>query len=152
MKEDAIDDLSEIFIRLHEEGDMDDFFAFARKEAKNEENTDELLGFLDELEDLFKKTEKELLPWDKIHDIIAEVTNCPNILFQGDSCIIIENEPWNNDDMLHYLQNDKAKINIELMNKALEHLHCKLEFIEAVNIDEEFHGFKNFLRFRVVKI
>lgn len=152
MDMDISDELSKIFIKLYEGGHIDDFFAFARKEAENEENSEELLEFLDEMEKLFKETEVEMIPYTKIHDIIAEVTDCPNILFEGDNSIIIENEEWNDDDLLHYLQNDKAKINIELMNKALEHLNCKLEFIEAVNIDEEFHGFKNFLRFRVVKI
>lgn len=152
MDMDIADTLSEIFIKLHEDGDMDNFFAFARKEAENEENSEELLEFLDEMEKLFKETEVEMIPYEKIHDIIVEVTGCPNILFEGDNSIIIENEEWNEDDLLHYLQKDKAKLNLELMNKALEHLNCKLEFIEAVNIDKEFHGFKNFLRFRVVKI
>ena len=136
---------------IHESGDMPSFLEFAREEAKKDGmDTADLMKFFDFLEEL---EESDGVNWFKLIDTVQKVTGCQVRGFKGDSCIIIKNEELDDDDLKEYLLNDtQVGINLEHINNALKMDSVKLEFIEAMNIPFDFSGFRNFCRFKVVKL
>lgn len=144
------EELKKIFIAsaltsIHENGKMDDFLKFARKNAKeNGMESEELTEFFDFLETLEKKKEyDDTIDWKQLIDIVTETTGCKLKCFVGDSSMIIENEKMYDVD---------SKINLEKINKALEPINVKLEFIESMNWLFDVDGFQNFCRFKVITI
>ena len=155
IEEELLDELKTIFIAtaltsIKEKGDMKDFIDYGRKKAKEDGmNSDELMEFFDFLENL----EDDGINWEKTLDIIGKVTGCKCGGFKGDSCVIIENQEMDMDDINDYCDGEtQGKINLEHINKALRIIDVRLEFIEAMNIPFDADGFQNFCRFKVIKI
>lgn len=147
-------DLSDILIsniigNLVKEDKLDDFIGFAREKAKEDGmDTEELMSFFDELEEKFCDN----IDWDKLFDIVSETTNNRKVMgFRQDKSIIIENRTLSNDEVVKYMETD-APINLDKLNKALEPIHIKLEFIEAIDNPFDLDGFQNFVRFKVVEL
>lgn len=147
-------DLSDILIsniigNLVKEDKLDDFIGFAREKAKEDGmDTEELMSFLDELEEKFCDN----IDWDKLFDIVSETTNNRKVRgFRQDKSIIIENRTLSNDEVVKYMETD-APINLDKLNKALEPIHIRLEFIEAIDNPFNLDGFQNFVRFKVVEL
>ena len=148
-------DLSNIFIsniigNLIKEDKLDDFIGFAREKAKEDGmDTEELMGFFDELEEQFCDN----IDWDKLFDIVGETTNNRKVMgFRQDKCIIVENRTLSHDEVEEYVETETAPINLDKLNKALEPINIKLEFIEAIDNPFNVGGFTNFCRFRVVEL
>ena len=148
-------DLSDILIsniigNLVKEDKLDDFIGFAREKAKEEGmDTEELMSFFDELEEKFCDN----IDWDKLFDIVSETTNNRKVMgFRQDKCIIVENRTLSNDEVEKYMETETAPINLDKLNKALEPINIKLEFIEAIDNPFDLDGFQNFIRFKVVEL
>ena len=152
--EEMMKDLSNILIsniisNLVKEDKLDDFIGFAREKAKEDGmDTEELMSFFDELEEKFCDN----IDWDKLFSIVSETTNNRKVMgFRQDKSIIIENRTLSNDEVVKYMETD-APINLDKLNKALEPIHIKLEFIEAIDNPFDLDGFQNFVRFKVVEL
>ena len=148
-------DLSDILIsniigNLVKEDKLDDFIGFAREKAKEDGmDTEELMSFFDELEEKFCDN----IDWDKLFSIVGETTNNRKVMgFRQDKCIIVENRTLSNDEVEKYMETETAPINLGKLNKALEPIHIKLEFIEAIDNPFDLDGFQNFVRFKVVEL
>lgn len=141
--------ISSIIQNLVENGNLDDFLKFGREKAKEDGmDTEELMSFFDELEEKFCDN----IDWDKLFDIVSETTNNRKVRgFRQDKSIIIENRTLSNDEVVKYMETD-APINLDKLNKALEPIHIKLEFIEAIDNPFDLDGFQNFVRFKVVEL
>lgn len=148
-------DLSDILIsniigNLVKEDKLDDFIGFAREKAKEDGmDTEELMSFFDELEEKFCDN----IDWDKLFSIVGETTNNRKVMgFRQDKCIIVENKTLSNDEVEDYMETETAPINLGKLNKALEPINVKLEFIEAIDNPFDLDGFQNFVRFKVVEL
>lgn len=153
--EEIMKDLSDILIsniigNLVKEDKLDDFIGFAREKAKEDGmDTEELMSFFDELEEKFCDN----INWDKLFDIVSETTNNRKVMgFRQDKCIIVENKTLSNDEVEDYMETATAPINLDKLNKALEPINIKLEFIEAIDNPFDLDGFQNFIRFKVVEL
>lgn len=135
---------------LIEEDRLEDFLKFGRAKAKEDGmDTEELMSFFDELE----KKYCDNIQWNRLFDIVNETTNNRKVMgFQQDKCIIIENKTLTNDEVEDYMETETAPINLSNLNKALEPINVKLEFIEAIDNPFDVGGFTNFCRFRVVEL
>ena len=134
---------------LVKEGELEDFIKFGREEAKKDGmDTEELLKFFDELEEQYCDN----IDWVKLFEIVNETTNREVMGFRQDKCIIINNRTLSNDEVKEYMKTATAPIHLDNLNKALEPVNIKLEFIEAVSNPFEFDGFQNFVRFKVIEI
>ena len=142
--------ISNIISNLVKEDKLDDFIGFAREKAKEDGmDTEELMGFFDELEKQFCDN----IDWDKLFNIVSETTNNRKVMgFRQDKCIIVENRTLTNDEVENYMETETAPINLSNLNKALEPINIKLEFIEAIDNPFNVGGFTNFCRFRVVEL
>ena len=72
--------------------------------------------------------------------------------FREDKCIIVENRTLSNVEVEEYMETETAPINLSKLNKALESINIKLEFIEAIDNPFDLDGFRNFVRFKVVEL
>ena len=142
--------LSAMVETLVEEDKLEDFIKFGRAKAKEDGmDTEELMGFFDELEKEFCDN----IQWNRLFEIVNETTNNRKVMgFQQDKCIIIENKTLTNDEVEEYMETETAPINLSNLNKALEPIDAKLEFIEAIDNPFDVGGFTNFCRFRVVEL
>ena len=142
--------ISNIISNLVKEDKLDDFIGFAREKAKEDGmDTEELMSFFDELEEKFCND----IDWDKLFDIVSETTNNRKVMgFRPDKCIIVENRTLSNDEVEEYMETETAPINLDTLNKALEPINVKLEFIEAIDNPFDLDGFRNFVRFKVVEL
>ena len=141
--------------KLINEGNLDKFLEFARGIAIQEEmDTESLMSFFDELEKKYLSESDKNKEWHKILEIISETTGCKVNGFTDDDCIIIENEKLSMSEFNKYVDDDysKAKINLERINKALLPINYKLEFMEALGLPFDADGFRNIVRFKVIKI
>jgi len=131
---------------LVEEDKLEDFIKFGRAKAKEDGmDTEELMGFFDELEKEFCDN----IQWNRLFEIVNETTNNRKVMgFQQDKCIIIENKTLTNDEVEEYMETETAPINLSNLNKALEPIDAKLEFIEAIDNPFDVGGFTNFCRFK----
>ena len=135
---------------LIENDRLDDFLKFGREKAKEDGmDTENLMAFFDELEKEFCDD----IDWDKLFDIVSETTNNRKVMgFRQDKCIIVENRTLSNDEVEEYMETETAPINLDKLNKALEPINVKLEFIEAIDNPFDLDGFRNFVRFKVVEL
>lgn len=134
---------------LAKEGEIEDFIKFGREEAKKDGmDTEELLKFFDELEEKYC----DGIDWDKLFEIVNETTNREVMGFRQDKCIIINNKTLSDDEVENYMETETAPIHLDNLNKALESINIKLEFIEAISNPFGLDGFQNFVRFRVVEL
>lgn len=135
---------------LIENDKLDEFLKFAREKAKEDDmDTENLMKFFDELEEKFCDD----IDWDKLFDIVSETTNNRKVMgFRQDKCIIVENRTLSNDEVEEYMETETAPINLDKLNKALEPINVKLEFIEAIDNPFDLDGFQNFVRFKVVEL
>ena len=142
--------ISNIISNLVKEDKLDDFIGFAREKAKEDGmDTEELMGFFDELEKQFCNS----IDWDKLFSIVGETTNNRKVMgFRQDKCIIVENRTLSHDEVEKYIETETAPINLDKLNKALEPINIKLEFIEAIDNPFPLDGFQNFVRFKVVEL
>ena len=142
--------ISAIVDTLIEEDKLEDFIKFGREEAKKDGmDTEELMSFFNELENKYCDN----IQWDKLFDIVSETTNNRKVMgFRQDKCIIVENRTLTNDEVENYMETETAPINLSNLNKALEPINIKLEFIEAIDNPFNVGGFTNFCRFRVVEV
>lgn len=142
--------ISNIIGNLVKEDKLDDFIGFAREKAKEDGmDTEELMSFFDELEEKFCDN----IDWDKLFDIVSETTNNRKVMgFRQDKCIIVENRTLSHDEVEEYMETETAPINLDKLNKALEPINIKLEFIEAIDNPFDLDGFQNFVRFKVVEL
>lgn len=148
--------IASIIRRLVEDGKLADFLEFAREQAKKDGmDTEDLMGFFDDLEKEFCTEEEDGdgIDWNKVLDIIAKTTGCKVQGFKGDKSIIISNEEMSRELCLDYLDSENvAPINLEHINNALKIADVKLEFIEAMNIPFDMDGYENICRFKVIPI
>ena len=141
--------ISSMVKNLIEEDKLEDFLSFAREKAKEDGmDTKELTDFFDELE----KNYCDNIDWNKIFEIVNETTNRECMGFRQDKCIIINNRTLSNDEVEDYMKTETAPIHLDNLNKALESINVKLEFIEAISNPFDLDGYKNFVRFRVVEL
>ena len=134
---------------LIEEDQLDDFIKFGREKAKKDGmDTEELMKFFDELENKYCDN----INWDKLFEIVNETTNRECMGFRQDKCIIIANRTLSDKEVTDYLITETAPIHLNNLNKALEPVNIKLEFIEAISNPFDLDGYKNFVRFRVVEV
>ena len=141
--------ISNIISNLVKEDKLDDFIGFAREKAKEDGmDTEELMGFFDELEEKFCDN----IDWDKLFEIVNETTNRGCMGFRQDKCIIINNKTLSDDEVEKYRKTATAPIHLDNLNKALESINIKLEFIEAISNPFDLDGFQNFVRFKVVEL
>lgn len=134
---------------LIEEDRLEDFLKFGRAKAKEDGmDTEELMRFFDELENKYCDN----INWDKIFEIVNETTNRECMGFRQGKCIIINNRTLSNDEVEDYVVSETAPIHLGNLNKALEPVNIKLEFIEAISNPFDLDGFQNFVRFRVVEL
>lgn len=134
---------------LIEEDRLEDFLKFGRAKAKEDGmDTEELMKFFDELENKYCDN----INWDKLFEIVNETTNRECMGFKQDKCIIINNRTLSNDEVEEYMETETAPIHLDNLNKALEPVNIKLEFIEAISNPFDLDGFQNFVRFRVVEL
>ena len=135
---------------LIEEDRLEDFLKFGREKAKEDGmDTEELMGFFDELEEKFCDN----IDWDKLFSIVGETTNNRKVMgFRQDKCIIVENRTLSNDEVEEYMGTETAPINLDKLNKDLKPINVKLEFIEAIDNPFDLDGFQNFVRFKVVEL
>lgn len=121
---------------LIEEDRLEDFLKFGREKAKEDGmDTEELMKFFDELENKYCDN----IDWYKLFEIVNETTNRECMGFRQDKCIIINNRTLSDDE-------------VDNLNKALESINIKLEFIESMSNPSDLDGFQNFVRFRVVEL
>ena len=142
--------ISSMIEELAKKGELKDFIKFGREEAKKDGRyTEELQKFFDEIEEQFCDN----IDWDKLFDIVGETTNNRKVMgFRQDKCIIVENRTLSNDEVEEYMETETAPINLQTLNKALEPINIKLEFIEAIDNPFDLDGFQNFVRFKVVEV
>ena len=142
--------IASIIEDLAKEGEIEDFIKFGREEAKKDGmDTEEILKFFDELEEKYC----DGIDWDKLFDIVSETTNNRKVMgFRQDKCIIVENRTLSDKEVTDYLTTKTAPIHLDNLNKALESMNIKLEFIEAISNPFDLDGFQNFVRFRVVEL
>lgn len=142
--------ISSMIEELAKKGELKDFIKFGREEAKKDGRyTEELQKFFDEIEEQFCDN----IDWDKLFDIVGETTNNRKVMgFRQDKCIIVENRTLSNDEVEEYMETETAPINLDKLNKALEPINIKLEFIEAIDNPFDLDGFQNFVRFKVVEL
>lgn len=143
--------ISAIITDLIEKDELDGFIHFARKKAKEDGmDDDDLMEFFDNLEENFCKG----IPWVETLTTIEKVTGFKVKGFKGDKCVIIENEELTDDYCTSFIKEEKpkGKINLTSINKELETLNVRLEFIEAMNTPFKVGDFQNFCRFRVVEL
>ena len=141
--------ISSMIEDLAKKGEIEDFIKFGREEAKKDGmDTEELLKFFDELENKYCDN----INWDKLFRIVNETTNREVIGFRQDKCIIINNRTLSDDEVEDYVKIETAPINLSNLNKALEPINVKLEFIEAMDNPFDVGGFTNFCRFKVVEL
>lgn len=142
--------ISTMIENLIENGKLDDFLKFAREKAKEDDmDSDELMKFFDDLEEQFCDN----INWNKLFDIVDETTNNRKVMgFKEDKCIIVENRTLSNVEVEEYMETETAPINLSKLNKALESINIKLEFIEAIDNPFDLDGFRNFVRFKVVEL
>ena len=141
--------ISNIISNLVKEDKLDDFIGFAREKAKEDGmDTEELMSFFDELEEQFCDN----IDWDKLFEIVNETTNRECMGFRQDKCIIINNRTLSDDEVEEYMKTATAPIHLDNLNKALEPVNIKLEFIEAISNPFDFDGFQNFVRFKVIEV
>lgn len=135
---------------LAKKGELEDFIKFGREEAKKDGRyTEELQKFFDEIEEQYCSNIK----WDKLFDVISATTNNRKaIVFGGDSSILIENRKLSDEECDEYAENNVSPIHLETLNKALESINVKLEFIEAINNPFPIQGVWDFCRFKVVEL
>ena len=134
---------------LIEEDRLEDFLKFGREKAKEDGmDTEDLMRFFDELENKYCDN----INWDKIFEIVNETTNRECMGFRQDKCIIINNRTLSNDEVEDYVVSETAPIHLGNLNKALEPINIKLEFIEALDNPFDLDGFQNFIRFKVVEL
>lgn len=134
---------------LIEEDRLEDFLKFGRAKAKEDGmDTEELMKFFDELENKYCDN----IDWDKLFEIVNETTNRECMGFRQDKCIIINNRTLSDDEVEEYVETETAPIHLDNLNKALEPVNIKLEFIEAISNPFDLDGFQNFVRFRVVEL
>lgn len=134
---------------LIEEDRLEDFLKFGRAKAKEDGmDTDGLMKFFDELENKYCDN----IDWDKLFEIVNETTNRECMGFRQDKCIIINNRILSDDEVENYVETETAPIHLDNLNKALEPVNIKLEFIEAISNPFDLDGFQNFVRFRVVEL
>lgn len=134
---------------LIEEDRLEDFLKFGRAKAKEDGmDTDGLMKFFDELENKYCDN----IDWDKLFEIVNETTNRECMGFRQDKCIIINNRTLSDDEVEEYMETETAPIHLDNLNKALEPVNIKLEFIEAISNPFDLDGFQNFVRFRVVEL
>ena len=152
MMEDLLGKLfvANVIQKLIDTGNIGDFIEYGREKAKEDGmDTENLMAFFDELEKEFCDD----IDWDKLFDIVSETTNNRKVMgFRQDKCIIVENRTLSNDEVEEYMETETAPINLDKLNKALEPINIKLEFIEAVDNPFDLDGFKNFVRFKVVEL
>ena len=72
--------------------------------------------------------------------------------FKQGKCIIVENRTLSNSEVEDYIDKETAPINLGNLNKALEPINIRLEFIEAIDNPFDLDGFQNFVRFKVVEL
>lgn len=142
--------ISSMIEELAKRGELKDFIKFGREEAKKDGRyTEELQKFFDEIEEQFCDN----IDWDKLFDIVGETTNNRKVMgFRQDKCIIINNRTLSDDEVEDYMETETAPINLDKLNKALEPINIKLEFIEAIDNPFDLDGFQNFVRFKVVEL
>ncbi len=142
--------IASIIEDLAKEGEIEDFIKFGREEAKKDGmDTEEILKFFDELEEKYC----DGIDWDKLFDIVSETTNNRKVMgFRQDKCIIVENRTLSHDEVERHMETATAPINLDKLNKALEPINIKLEFIEAIDNPFPLDGFQNFVRFKVVEL
>ena len=132
MMEDLLGKLfvANVIQKLIDTGNIGDFIEYGREKAKEDGmDTENLMAFFDELEKEFCDD----IDWDKLFDIVSETTNNRKVMgFRQDKCIIVENRTLSNDEVEEYMETETAPINLDKLNKALEPINIKLEFIEAV--------------------
>ena len=134
---------------LIEEDRLEDFLKFGRAKAKEDGmDTEDLMRFFDELENKYCDN----IDWDKLFEIVNETTNREVMGFRQDKCIIINNRTLSDDEVEEYVETETAPIHLDNLNKALEPVNIKLEFIEAISNPFDLDGYKNFVRFRVVEL
>lgn len=134
---------------LIEEDKLEDFLKFGRAKAKEDGmDTEGIMKFFDELENKYCDN----INWDKLFEIVNETTNREVMGFRQDKCIIINNRTLSNDEVEKYMKTETAPINLSNLNKALEPINVKLEFIEAMDNPFDVGGFTNFCRFKVVEL
>lgn len=135
---------------LIEEDKLEDFLSFARVKAKEDGmDTEELTSFFDSLEEQFCDN----IDWNKLFDIVNEVTNNRKVMgFKQGKCIIVENRTLSHREVVDYMDSETAPINLGNLNKALEPINIRLEFIEAIDNPFDLDGFQNFIRFKVIEI
>ena len=135
---------------LIEEDKLEDFISFARVKAKEDGmDTEELTSFFDSLEEQFCDN----IDWNKLFDIVNEVTNNRKVMgFKQGKCIIVENRTLSHREVVDYMDSETAPINLGNLNKALEPINIRLEFIEAIDNPFDLDGFQNFIRFKVIEI
>ena len=134
---------------LIEEDRLEDFLKFGREKAKEDGmDTEDLMRFFDELENKYCDN----IQWNRLFGIVNETTNRECMGFRQDKCIIIENRTLSDKEVTDYLITETAPIHLDNLNKALEPVNIKLEFIEAISNPFDLDGFQNFVRFRVVEL
>ena len=152
MMEDLLGKLfvANVIQKLIDTGNIGDFIEYGREKAKEDGmDTENLMAFFDELEKEFCDD----IDWDKLFDIVSETTNNRKVMgFRQDKCIIVENRTLSNDEVEEYMETETAPINLDKLNKALEPINVKLEFIEAIDNPFDLDGFRNFVRFKVVEL
>lgn len=141
--------ISSMIEDLAKKGEIEDFIKFGREKAKEDGmDTENLMAFFDELEKEFC----DGIDWDKLFEIVNETTNRECMGFRQDKCIIINNRTLSDDEVEEYVKTETAPINLSNLNKALEPINVKLEFIEVMDNPFDVGGFTNFCRFRVVEL
>lgn len=141
--------ISSMIEDLAKEGELESFIKFGREEAKKDGRyTEELQKFFDEIEEKYC----DGIDWDKLFEIVNEITNRECMGFRQDKCIIVENRTLSNKEVTDYLTTETAPIHLDNLNKALEPINIKLEFIEAIDNPFPLDGFQNFVRFKVVEL
>lgn len=142
--------ISSMINNLIEEDKLEDFLSFARERAKEDNmDSEELMHFFDELE----KEYCDNIDWNKLFDIVNEVTNNRKVMgFKQDKSIIVENRTLSHREVVDYMDKETAPINLGNLNKALEPINIRLEFIEAIDNPFDLDGFQNFIRFKVIEI
>ena len=141
--------------KVIDDGKLGSFIAFARERAiEDDMATPDLIRFFDKLEEEYMPESEKNKEWHKLLKIINETTGCRVNGFKGDNTVIIENEELSEEEFNNYLDDDNcyAKINLEHINEALRPINYKLKFIEALGLPFDADGFRNIVRFKVVKI
>ena len=137
---------------LKAKGELKDFIEFGRKQAKEDGMDDGVFKFFDELEKECEDEEEDSINWIKLIEILKETTNREVMGFKGDKTVSIENDEMNSTEVFKFRFEPIAPLNLEKMNKALEEIGVKLEFIEAMNLPFDIDSMQNFCRFKVIPL